>query len=258
MSPSSKSLPKQKIGKRERFFWQAAIAALVVHVVVLGALAEWGGLPPAANTQYAEVGFADYLPPERTMTMEEAVKQQMEARMEEALRNVSADASAASSDELRSSVAASEQMARDVEAELRAFEQSAFEALAEGRDDQTGGSDNPEASPTEVQNQYEGWDARYQGQVTAAYDLAGRKALFVDVPGYRCRGGGAVVVTVEVTPGGEVVDAQLTSISETGSQALAECLVAESLRSALKCRFQSQADAPKRQQGTLTYRFIAQ
>jgi len=94
--------------------------------------------------------------------------------------------------------------------------------------------------------------------VTAEFNLAGRKALGIDVPGYRCRGGGVVVVSIEVAPGGEVLEAAILSAAGSGSDAMAECLSQESLRSARRSRFQSQADAPKRQKGTLTYRFIAQ
>lgn len=245
------------LGRRERFIWQAAIAALALHVVVLFGLSEWGGLPPPTPTQYAAVDFVEFQEPERTMTMEEAVREKMEARME-AVRNVAADAGAERTDDLRSSTV-SEEMARDVEAELRAFEQSAFDALAEGRDDpERGPSDSDRSSGGQVENEFENWDARYDGQVTAEYDLGGRKALVLDVPGYRCRGGGTVTLSIAVSPGGEVVDAQLVSVDGFAASNVEQCLGEESLKSALKCRFQSRADAPKRQMGRLTYRFISQ
>jgi hypothetical protein len=246
----------EPLGKRERFVWQAAMAALALHVIVLAALAEWGELPAATTTRYAAVDFVDFEVPERTMTMEEAVREQMEARLE-AVRNVAADARASLSDDVHST-AASEEMARDVEAELRAFEQSAFDALAEGRTGSDGVSAPDRSERQEVQNEFENWDARYDGQVTAEYDLDGRKALVLDVPGYRCRGGGTVTLAIEVAPGGEVMDAQVLSVRGTRGQAVGQCLGEESLRSALKCRFQSRTDAPKRQSGRLTYRFIAQ
>ncbi|MDA9864052.1 hypothetical protein N9C70_03180 [Flavobacteriales bacterium] len=258
-SPPSESRPGSSMGGRERFVWQAVVAALMVHVFALAALAEWGGVPASQGTAYAEVDFADFALPEQTQTMEEAVREKMQAKMNAAVRNVAADAQASRSTELRSSAAATAQMARDVEAELRAFEQSAFDALSEGRVDPKTDPDRGEPDPSgAVDNRYEGWDARYDGQVTAEYSLSGRKALGLDVPGYRCRGGGVVMVRIEVAPGGEVLDAQLLSVTGAGTQAMSECLSQESLRSALRCRFQSQAEAPKRQEGTLTYRFIAQ
>ena len=106
----------------------------MVHVLSLAALTEWGGIPVSEGTAYAEVDFAAFALPEQTQTMEEAVRAKMQAKMNAAVRNVAADAQASRSTDLKSSAAASDQMARDVEAELRAFEQSAFDALAEGRD----------------------------------------------------------------------------------------------------------------------------
>ena len=247
-----------QMGARERFVWQAAIAALLVHVFALLALAEWGGVPASGGTTYAAVDLADFAMPEETMSMEEAIRERMEARMEEAVRNVSADAGALRSADVRSSAAEAEALAQEVEAELRAFEQSAFDALADGRDSQSTTGGPPDAQDTEVDNAYEGWDARYDGQVTAEYDLGGRKVLGLDVPGYRCRGGGVVVMSIAVAPGGEVLDAQVVSVSSIGSEAMANCLSEESLRSARRCRFQAKAGAPKRQSGVLTYRFIAQ
>ena len=74
------------MGGRERFVWQAVVAALLVHVITLGALAEWGGVPGQKGTAYAEVDFADFALPEQTQTMEEAVRERMEAKMNAAVR----------------------------------------------------------------------------------------------------------------------------------------------------------------------------
>lgn len=257
MSISNSSRKSNRMGQRERFVWQAAMAAVLAHVLVLAALAEWGGLPPSGGTVYAEVDFADFVTPERTQTMEEAVRERMEARMEQ-VRNVTADASAQSSEEVRSSASEAERIARDVEAELRAFEQSAFDALSEGRNGASIAGTDAAVDEGKVENRFEGWDARHAGQVTAEFSLEGRKALYIDVPGYRCRGGGVVVVTIEVSPEGSVLQARVLSSSTSGGEAMAECLTSEALRSAGRCRFQAKAGAEKRQVGSLTYRFIAQ
>ena len=133
VAPSTESVLKASLGSRERFVWQAVVAALLVHVITLAALAGWGDVSTSEATAYAEVDFADFALPQQTQTMEEAVRAKMQAKMDAAVRNVAADANAARNQSLQSSAAASDQMARDVEAELRAFEQSAFDALAEGR-----------------------------------------------------------------------------------------------------------------------------
>lgn len=251
--------PKAKpIGKGERSLWHAAIAALLVHAMVLGALEHWGALPEPQNEVYAAVDFVDYESVE-TQTMEEAVRERLEAKLNQDIRNVAADAQADRTDEVQSSRATDSRMSEDVEAELRAFEQAAFDALSEGRTgDLLPSSDvNTPAKETPL-NAYENWDARYSGQVTAEFDLGSRKALNLDIPGYRCRSGGVVVLTIFVSPGGDVEEVLVVSAQSDSGAALTECLESESLKSAQQCRFQSQANAPRRQKGTLTYRFIAQ
>lgn len=252
MKPES---PSSNMGRAERAVWQAAIAALLVHAVALGVLEYWGRLPAPERQAYAEVDFVDFEETE-TRTLEEAVREQMEARLSQ-IRNAAADSRADRSDEVRSSRAEEARMAAEVEAELRALEQQTFDALADGRDapDVPQSDDRAQDRPLE---DYEGWDARYDGQVTAEFDLAGRQALSLDIPGYRCRGGGVVVLDITVSPGGEVVEVGVRSARSSGAAALTECLQAESLRSARQCRFAAKAGAPKRQSGTLTYRFIAQ
>jgi len=251
MNSSHESKP---MDRRERAVWQAAIAALLVHAVVLGVLEQWGRLPAPERQAFAQVDFVEFEETE-TRTMEETVRAQLEARME-AIRNAAADRQASRTDDVRSSRAEEARMAEEVEAELRALERAAFEELAEGRSDpQSTLKAVPDAD--RPKEDYEGWDARYDGQVTAEYDLAGRKALQLDIPGYRCRGGGVVVLAISVSPGGEVLDVAVQQADAVGPD-LIECLRNEALRGAGRCRFASQADAPRRQSGTLTYRFIAQ
>lgn len=258
MTSKAKSTEHQPMGRRERSFWWAAIAASAVHVLALGLLEHWGRLPEPEVHTFASVDFVDFEQLE-TRTMEEAVRERMEERMSQNIRNVSANAQSQRSEEAQSSRVDAAQMASDVEAELRAFEQAAFDALAEGRSpsESAAATQNAERH-SETLDQYENWDARYEGQVTAEFDLAGRGALKLDVPGYRCRGGGVVVLKIAVAPGGEVTEAVVVSAVPQGGSALGECLKTESVKSAIQCRFQSKADAPRRQLGTLTYRFIAQ
>jgi hypothetical protein len=255
MTTSNRSDPP--MSRRERAGWQAAIAALLVHVVALGALEHWGRLPAPTEQPYAQVDFVDFEEVE-TRTMEEAVRDRMEARMNERVTNVSADARARASDEVRSSRAQDQAMSEEVEAELRAFEQAAFDALSDGRDEVSRAGERKADGQDEPLEQYEGWDERVAGQVTAEYELNGRKALNLSIPGYRCRGGGVVLLSIVVSPGGDVLEASVVSAASEGGEAMSSCLETESLRSVRQCRFQSKADAPRRQTGTLTYRFIAQ
>ena len=80
------------------------------------------------------------------------------------------------------------------------------------------------------------------------------------MPGYRCRGGGVVVVMVEVTSAGSVrnVSLQGAKVSDAPdhSESVRACLIDEALRSARRSTFRASTDGPV--SGTLTYRFIAQ
>ena len=223
-----------------------------------GSAGGFGTLGAACPTQqpYAQVDFVDFEEVE-TRTMEEAVRERMEARMNERVTNVSADAGP--THPMKCAVPAHRirrcrrkwrrNCARLSRRPLTRCPQAARIPMpqAKGAD----GRDEP-------LEQYEGWDERVAGQVTAEYELDGRKALNLSIPGYRCRGGGVVLLSIVVSPGGDVLEASVVSAVSEGGEAMSSCLETESLRSVRQCRFQSKADAPRRQAGTLTYRFIAQ
>lgn len=97
-------------------------------------------------------------------------------------------------------------------------------------------------------------DGKTEGNVTVSYDLAGRKAVFLEVPAYRCEGGGKVVVEITVTRVGKVADASVRSVSG-GSE---ECISEMALWAARRTLFDSKEEAPARQKGTITYIFVAQ
>lgn len=254
---STKDQPRGPMARKEHVAWRAAIAALLVHVLALGILEHWGRIPDPQVQSYAAVDFVDFETAE-TRTMEEAVRERLEARMQDRISNVSADRNARIEEETRSSRADEAAMSEEVEAELRAFEQAAFDALADGREGaDNGGVSRPEREDSPIER-YDGWNERVAGKVTAEYDLEGRKALNLDIPGYRCEGGGVVRLAIVVSPGGDVLETSVMSIASEGGEAMSICLEAEALLSVRKCRFQSRADAPRRQAGTLTYRFISQ
>jgi TonB family protein len=73
----------------------------------------------------------------------------------------------------------------------------------------------------------------------------------LDVPAYRCEGGGEVVVRITVNPAGDVTAASILSGGD-------ECMRSTALQSARKSRFDINNSAPTRQNGTITYIFIPQ
>ena len=227
---------------------QAILLTLVVHAVVLGFLLVWPaseGTPPSET--FAEVDFveADALPDMPEQSFEETMRQ----ALAEKIANVRANAEASASEEVRSSSDAA--MAAEVEAELRQMEQAEFERLAaEEKEFETAGLADVESQ--QVGQSFDAWDAQYDGLVTVRYSLKGRSGRDLDVPGYLCEGGAMVEVAIEVDPAGRVVQAVLKGGDPEG------CFGKAALRSARQARFSADAEAPKRQQGIMTYVFVAQ
>ncbi len=213
----------------------------------------------AQRVHYVEIGVAEL--PDLEVAPEHSLETLLSERLESQVANLLSDASKSSSSELRSSQSTfdDQQMEADVEAELRAMEKAEFERLRSEEKDfgLEGAPDDGQRDPVDT---YEEWDRRYDGQVTVAFDIPGRDGLRLDVPGYRCRGGGEVVVEVEVTGDGRVRRASLKSIALLNavgqSESVRDCLSKQAIKSAQKSTFRASLDGVV--SGTLTYRFIAQ
>jgi TonB family protein len=97
--------------------------------------------------------------------------------------------------------------------------------------------------------------AKYGGNVSASYSFTNpvRHDERLDIPTYRCVGGGQVVVAAALDREGRVVDAKVESGSSHDT-----CLQREALASARASRFNLDPSAPSRQHGTITYLFVPQ
>lgn len=227
----------------------AIVLTLALHALVLAYVAFKPIAGPEASPDFVEVVWADEsmdLPQPVHQTMEQILAQ----RIAERVANVQADQRAAASDEVRSTRQASEQLAAEVEAELRAFEADEAARLA-AEEKEFGIEAVPDVERGNVET-YEGWDKRYSGEVTASFDCPGRSARHLDVPGYRCEGGGVVVVKVEVNRDGEVLETAI------GNPSAMECLAAEALRSAARSRFNIDPSAERVATCTIRYVFVPQ
>jgi hypothetical protein len=250
---------KEKSEKWTRY-WAAIAISLGLHVLVLSFL--WFHPVRGANAQvnnYVEVGMVDL--PTTVPAPQHSLETILEKRIESEVANLLSDASKSlSSDRISSRSAMDEmQMEAEIESDLRALEEEEFERLAAEKKD-FGLDGVPDDGAKEVGNTYSEWDRQYDGQVTVAFDVPGRDALRLDVPGYRCLGGGKVVLQVEVTGDGQVRRAVLESISvsRTGSQAesVGDCLFEQAVKSARQSAFRASSEGVV--SGTLTYRFVAQ
>ena len=94
----------------------------------------------------------------------------------------------------------------------------------------------------------------YSGPSVLSYEVPGRKGSYLPIPAYKCMGEGEVTVNVTVNPQGKVIAASVKDdVSSDDS-----CLRAYAVRAAQSSMFSSKAGAPAKEDGYITYRFIAQ
>ncbi len=84
------------------------------------------------------------------------------------------------------------------------------------------------------------------------YNLAGRKALSKPIQNPDCEEEGTVVVSIEVNKDGSVIKA---SPGERGTTNSAPCLFKAAKEAALKTKWNPDGNAPKKQRGTIIYKF---
>lgn len=242
---------------KKKYSFIAIIAALSIHAIALLVMNILpAGEAPPEKSPYLEVGMFE-IPeePEIMPTLEEIIA----ARINEQVANLVADASMERSNDRQSSMSRSERarMESDVESDLRALEQSVKDELEAERNQNPSEEVKKKKTDSKIKDldQYEYYGKSYNGQVTAEFDLKGREGRFIHIPGYKCKAGGTVKVTIEVSQDGTVVSAV---VDEAKSSYTDSCLSDEAVMSALKCRFSAKSSAPKKQVGTITYRFIPQ
>jgi len=94
----------------------------------------------------------------------------------------------------------------------------------------------------------------YSGPSVLSYILEGRKASHLEIPAYRCYGGGQVTVIITVNPQGSVVNAKIMEDVSTNDQ----CLRNFATRAARLSKFSATTATTQNQLGEITYAFIAQ
>ncbi len=96
-------------------------------------------------------------------------------------------------------------------------------------------------------------DTKVKGRVVVSFSLIDpvRQSRRLEVPAYRCEGGGEVVVEITVGRDGSVLNARVKNGGD-------DCMRESALQSARISQFNIDNSAPVRQQGTITYIFIPQ
>jgi hypothetical protein len=94
----------------------------------------------------------------------------------------------------------------------------------------------------------------YSGKSNIHYFLENRFHLRLPIPVYLARGGGTIVVDIQVNRAGKVVKAQ----ARPNNNIQDEMLPIYATQAAERTVFNSESKAPEIQRGTITYKFVAQ
>ena len=95
----------------------------------------------------------------------------------------------------------------------------------------------------------------FTGKTNIFYSLENRYHLRLPVPVYKCEGFGIVEVQIFVDQKGFVVNALIPNLGDSMNEI---CLAEAAKTAAMSTKFNSDFDAPLRQQGTITYHFQPQ
>jgi len=205
----------------------------------------------------------DEKPPETDLALELATPEepaqqpspeQQQAMLGQSVTNLASNITA----DAQPSRAAQERIANNVEQDLKAFEKAEFDRLAEERKAAGGDIVVPQLDPSK-------WDksnytekevkpVKVEGLTTVSYDLVGRADIVLDVPAYKCKGQGRVVIRVNVDRDGDVSKAEIDAATSTSD----DCMLTNALSSAEGARFSRSGSAPQPQRGTITYVFLPQ
>jgi TonB family protein len=117
---------------------------------------------------------------------------------------------------------------------------------------EAGGAGNQGVPTGSVDSKNRGEGGGFGNQGNISYDLGGRGFQSLPKPNYDYQGEGKVVVEVSVDRSGKVTQARP---GITGSTTLDDYLLKVAKEAALKARFETKADAPVVQKGTITYIF---
>ncbi len=95
----------------------------------------------------------------------------------------------------------------------------------------------------------------YKGATNIYFSLEGREVVNLEVPVYKCMGGGLVKLDIRVNRRGKV---EIVSVDTAETETSDKCLIDAAKAAAMQTRFTLNQAAPVLQQGSISYRFIAQ
>lgn len=225
------------------------IAYLLLAIAFVGSKIVVGGSPHAQGF-YIDLDDLEQLAAEKERLEREVRERQAQEPVDwKSIRNEVSNENARLDESLRddrgTNTSALNEAAEAAEARMRAnraaYEQGLAEAEAIGRR-----TEQPDDAARNT-------DRKVQGRVTVSFSLTDpvRHARYLEVPAYRCEGGGEVVVRITVDRAGNVTHAAAASGGD-------ECMRQTAERAARHSRFDINDSAPVRHTGTITYIFIPQ
>lgn len=146
--------------------------------------------------------------------------------------------------------------ARKVQAEVEANSkryQKGLESI-ESKYANTNKGDNSERNVGESSKSSEGNNSVVKGNVTVSFNLKGRGAVHLEIPAYRCEGGGRVVVDIMVALNGDVLSAAIRSSTGVTDP----CVQEMALQAAKMSSFTVSRNGGDKQMGTMTFLFVQQ
>jgi outer membrane biosynthesis protein TonB len=184
---------------------------------------------------------------EKQLQLREDVNKELDAELygTNAVRNVVVDASSRKGQDLKDDRFKNP---NQVYEEAKRLQERLDASRREAEQNQ--GSDEVKSGETKTISKTES----YKGPSVVSYNVAGRKALSLPIPAYKCLGGGDVNVAIIVNKKGYVIAAEVIY----GSSSSDQCLQEFAIRAAKSSRFTASATAPDKQPGNIVYRFIAQ
>ena len=159
----------------------------------------------------------------------------------------------------------------DVEKSVKDFEKKLFndasgvaerkrieEEMNKRKNDPKNDTKNTKTNPDKTKTNTNGGNKAYSGDVMVEWNLRSphqNNNWYVRNPGYTCGYGssGKVLVQIKVNQNGDVLSAVVGSSSSANA-----CMLEQALKYAKMSRFIYSSTAPKIQEGTITYTFIAQ
>lgn len=258
-----KSLDDKASGKMT-FFYQAIIISLIIHVFILFVTQMLTKEHGMAKQNEVMMPLDMDMIEEQALQQEDVPVEEESATRSEELRNLVANELSQRSNEQRSySRMSKEELNQQVYDELKNMEAEEFAKLKDGRPEDYSVGDKTQGKTEKNQpkkpNDYDWYKEKknnnsYSGNVTAKFSMGSRSNLRNPTPTYRCRTPGVVVMQVTINSLGVVSDLKIDEAKSSKD----ECLRTESEKYGRQWKFDAPANAPKKQDGTITFTFSAQ